>query len=113
MNTNQYNLEERTLQFSKGAIKFIKTLPRTVANMEIRKQLVKSSISMGSNYIEASESANKKDFITRMKTSRKEAKETIYWLKLVDIREGKEEARQSLIEEATELLNLINSTAIN
>ena len=66
---------------------------------------------MGANYIEANESFSKKDFILRTKISRKEVKESRYWLKLVDINsdEGLEKERQSLIKEATELMNIFGS----
>lgn len=88
MNENQkskqgYDLEERTFQFSKSIRLFIKTLPNTPANFEDVKQLVKSSGSIGANYIEANESLSKKDFIMRVKISRKESKESVYWLRLI------------------------------
>lgn len=104
-----YDLEERTLKFSKEVIEFIKILPRTVANREIMKQLIRSSTSVGANYIEANESLGKKDFAMRIKISRKEAKETIYWLKLVELKDGQEHLRQSLINEATELMKIFGS----
>ena len=47
----QYDLEDRTLEFSKMIIKFVKGLPRTIANIEIIKQLVRSSGSVGANYL--------------------------------------------------------------
>ena len=46
------------------------------------KQLIKSSGSVGANYIEANESLGKKDFRMRIKISRKEAKESRYWSRL-------------------------------
>ncbi|MDP2919112.1 MAG: four helix bundle protein, partial [Dehalococcoidia bacterium] len=54
-NKKVYDLDERTLVFAKDVIGFINTLPRTVVNTEIIKQLVRSSASVGANYIEASE----------------------------------------------------------
>ncbi|MBL7117590.1 MAG: four helix bundle protein [Candidatus Syntrophoarchaeum sp.] len=54
-NSKQYDLEERTLKFAKGVIKFVKNLPRTIPNIEVIKQLVRSSGSVGANYIEANE----------------------------------------------------------
>jgi four helix bundle protein len=60
-------------------------LPRTVINDEIGKQLIRAATSVGANYIEANESLSKKDFLTRIKICRKEAKETGYWLKLLEI----------------------------
>jgi len=110
-NTKQYDLEERTLEFARKCRAFIKLLPKTIANIEDSKQLTRSSGSVGANYIEANESFSKKDFILRTKISRKEVKESRYWLKLVDINsdEGLEKERQSLIKEATELMNIFGS----
>ena len=83
-NSKQYDLENRTFQFARRVRKFVKKLPKTIANIEDGKQLVKSSGSIGANYIEANESLSKKDFILRVKICRKEAKESRYWLKLIE-----------------------------
>jgi four helix bundle protein len=53
----------------------VKKLDKTLTNIEDGKQLVRSSGSVGENYIEANESLSKKDFMMRIKISRKEAKE--------------------------------------
>ena len=57
-----YDLEERTFQFAKSVRFFKKRLPRTIANIEDGKKLIKSSGSVGANYIEANESLSKKRF---------------------------------------------------
>jgi len=57
-----YDLEERTFQFAKYVRLFIKTLPKTIENIEDSKQLIRSSGSVGANYREANESLGKKDF---------------------------------------------------
>jgi four helix bundle protein len=62
---------------------FVKTLPKTIANIDDGRQLVRSSGSIGANYREANESLSKKDFLMRIKISRKEAKESAYWLRLI------------------------------
>ena len=51
-----YDLEERTFQLAKAVRLFVKTLPKTIANIEDGKQLIKASGSVGANYIEANES---------------------------------------------------------
>ncbi len=109
-NSKQYDLEEQTLKFAKEVIRFVKGLPRSIANAEIAKQLVRSSSSIGANYIEANESLSKKDFLMRIKISRKESKESIYWLKLVETKD-QEKSRESLIGEATELMKIFGSIA--
>ena len=109
-NAKQHDLEERTLKFAKAVIKFVKSLPRTIANIEIIKQLVRSSGSVGANYIEVNESLSKKDFVMRVKICRKEAKESRYWLKLIEVNgDGAEKQRQLLIQEATELMKIFGA----
>lgn len=46
-------LDKRTLQFAKNVRTFIHKLPKTLTNIEDRKQLTRSSGSIGANYIEA------------------------------------------------------------
>ena len=109
--SKRYDLDERTLRFARDVRAFIKTLPRTVANDEDTRQLVRASGSVGANYIEANDSLSKKDFVMHIKISRKEAKESRYWLRLLDTagRESSEETRGSLIREATELMNIFGA----
>ena len=106
-----YDLEERTFQFAKAVRLFIKTLPKTIANDEDGKQVVRASGSVGANYIEANESLSKKDFVMRIKISRKEAKESAYWLRLIhetnDLTNADEAIR--LIQEAIELKKMFSS----
>ena len=106
-----YDLDERTLRFARDVRAFIKTLPRTVANDEDTRQLVRASGSVGANYIEANDSLSKKDFVMHIKISRKEAKESRYWLRLLDTagRESLEETRGLLVREATELMNIFGA----
>ncbi len=81
---NQYDLEERACQCAKRARAFVKRLPRTTCNIEEVKQLVPSSGSIGANYIEANEALGKKDFLFHIRSSRKESKESRYWLRPID-----------------------------
>jgi four helix bundle protein len=110
-NPKQYDLEERTLEFAKKVRAFVKKLPKSITNTEDIRQLVKASGSVGANYIEANESLSKKDFIMRIKISRKESKESRSWLKLVDTHDNRklEKDRNSLINEATELMNIFGA----
>jgi four helix bundle protein len=105
------DLEERTYEFARRVREFVRTLPRTVSNYEDVKQLVRASGSVGANYIEANESLSKKDLVMRLKIARKEAKETRYWLRLVDTGERPETARprDDLIQESTELVRILST----
>jgi four helix bundle protein len=106
-----YDLEERTFQFAKAVRLFVKTLPKTIANIEDGKQLIKASGSVGANYIEANESLGKKDFLLRIKISRKKAKESAYWLRVIHETNNLENADdvQGLIQEANELKKIFSS----
>jgi four helix bundle protein len=106
-----YDLEERTFQFAKDVRLFVKTLPKTIANIEDGKQLIKASGSVGGNYIEANESLGKKDFLMRIRISRKEAKESAYWLRLINDTNALKNADEvlRLIQEANELKKIFSS----
>ena len=109
-----FDLEDRTLKFAKNVRVFVKNIPQNVSNFEDAKQLVRSSGSVGANYIEANEALSKKDFIMRIKISRKEAKESRYWLNLIDLN-GKQDLikkQDSLIQEAKELMNIFGAILI-
>ena len=106
-----FDLDRRTFDFARAVREFVKTLPKTGSNIEDSKQLVRSSGSVGANYLEANEALSKRDFFMRMKISRKEAKETSYWLRLLDGSENPtvETRRNQLLAETTELLKIFSA----
>jgi four helix bundle protein len=99
------DLEERTALFAEQTRAFVRTLPRTISNIEDVKQLVRSSGSVAANCIEADEALGNQDRLMRFRISRKEAKESQLWLRLVST--GNDEAvdarRKALWQEAYEL----------
>ena len=106
-----YNLEERTLEFAIRTRTFIKQLKSTNSNFLDGKQVIRSSGSIGANYIEVNENLGKKDFIHRLKIARKEAKETTYWLRIIQ-RVNKMEDNQilnTLIQESIELRRILSA----
>jgi len=109
--TPRYDLEDRTFDFAEKVRAFVKQLQKTVANMEDIRQVVRSSGSVGANYIEANESLSKKDFLMRVKICRKEAKESRYWLRLIDTGEDLvvNKLRDDLVQEATELTSIFGA----
>ena len=109
-NNKQYDLEERTLRFAADVRVFIKRLPKTIANIEDSKQVVRSSGSVGANYIEANEALSKKDFVMRIKISRKEAKESKFWLSLSDTGDNTLNIEKAvLLKEADELMKIFSA----
>jgi len=109
-NSKRFDLEERTFQFARRTRAFVKTLAKTIGNVEDARQVIRSSGSVGANYIEANEALSKKDFLLHIKICRKEAKESRYWLRLIevlDVSTGGE--RESLVQEAQELMNIFGA----
>src|SRR5438876_84143 len=110
LNKPKYDLEERTAAFARAVRTFINKLPKSTAFIEDGKQLVRSSGSVGANYIEANESLSKKDFVMRAKICRKEAKESRYWLQMFEgLPIGLTGERDKLVQESTELLRMFSA----
>lgn len=105
-----FDLEERTLNFSKDLLQFCSKLQKNPINNPIIDQVVRSGTSVGANYREANDAIGKKDFIMRIKIARKEAKETIYWLDLLLASNNlhKEEIER-LLKESIELKNILSA----
>ena len=110
-NSKHYDLEDRTARFARNVRILVKRIRKTIGNVEDGKQVVRSSGSVGANYIEANESLSKKDFAMRIKICRKEAKESRYWLNLLDLDDtsGLDSERSRLVQEATELMNIFGA----
>jgi len=109
----RHDLEERTFQFAPEVRRFVKLLPRTVSNLEDVKQLIRASGSVGANYIEANEALGKKNFLLQVKIARKEAKESRFFLRLLDTGGTTGSDRDRLIQEATELMNIMGAILRN
>jgi four helix bundle protein len=103
-----YDLEQRTLDFNKNVIIFCKTLKQDTISRPIISQVVRSSGSIGANYIEANESLGKNDFRHHLQIARKEAKETIYWLDSLRVLTNSEEIN-GLVGECTQLKKILSA----
>lgn len=106
-----YDLQERTFLFAKEVRKFCRDVPKKFVLIEDLKQLLRSSGSVGANYIEADEALSPKDRLVRLKICRKEAKESIYWLRLIEesLLPEDQSMRMLLQKEATELKLIIHT----
>jgi len=91
------DLEERTALFGEAIVRFVKTIPTGPATNRLIDQLVGAGTSVGANYAEAQDAVSRKDFRNRVGTSRKESKETMFFLRMVAV------ADESLAPEARRL----------
>jgi len=108
-NPKRYDLEDRTFAFAKACRAFIKKLPKTIGNIEDARQAIRASGSVGANYIEANEALSEKDFICRIKICRKEAKESRYWVRLLEVPAALDPERDATVQEAQELMNIFGA----
>ena len=111
MAENPKDLEERTAEFAEAVRAFVRHLPRTIANIEDVKQLVRASGSVPANCIEANEALGNKDRVMRFRISRKEAKECQLWLRLINVGDEPQvdAGRKRLRQEAHELKLIFTS----
>ncbi len=79
----QYDLEERTKQFSKDIIELLSKAKKDIVNKGLISQLIRSATSVGANYNEANAASSKRDFRNKIFLCRKEIQEAKYWIELL------------------------------
>ena len=102
-------IKEKTYKF---ALNILKIYQQMIKQNEfiLSKQLVRSGTSIGANTEEATAAQSRKDFISKMSISSKEARETNYWLRLLrdsQLCEGIDYT--DLIEESEEIIAILTS----
>lgn len=108
------DIHERIYKFALGVLKLVKVVPKTTENLVLIKQLVRSATSIGANALEADGSESKKEFIHRFSISKKEAKESLYWLSLISDSVGEMKGSfEPLINENKEIILIISKIIIN
>jgi len=103
LNRKKVDIVERTYKFALRIVKLVRILPKETTGFEIGKQLIRSGTSIAANVEEAQGAFSKKDFIYKMQTSFKEARETNLWLRLI--------ADSKLIGQSDELESLIQESS--
>lgn len=107
-NVKKFNLEARTSDFSKRIINLVQVLPKNQVNYHFCNQVLRSGSSVGANYREANETETKKDFKFRIRISKKESKETAYWLDLLlESNPGFKHRIEPLYHESLELMKIL------
>ncbi len=114
MNTHSYDIHERIFNFILDVIKFLNKVPKTPSNLIFIGQCTRSVTSMGANDQEADGALTTKDFLHGFTIVRKEAKETVFWLRLI----GKtnptlENEVLKLIKEGSEIIAIVSSIIIS
>lgn len=108
------DIQQRTFEFAKRIVKLVDVLPRTLAATEIGRQMLRSGTSVGANVQEADAAESRSDFIHKLSIALKEARETRYWLALIDSTVLSHNSEvQTLIQESTELTKILFTIIAN
>lgn len=108
----RYDIHDRIFEFIVRVIEFTKFLPKTSQNLVITNQLMRSVTSIGANDQEADGASTRKDFTHCYTIVRKEAKETIFWLKLIERTNNlitTEDKVSLLIKEGNEIVAIVST----
>lgn len=103
------DIQERTFQFAVRVVRLVDRLPRTIAGMEVGRQLVRAATSVGANVEEADAAESKRDFVHKMKIAHKEAREARYWLEIVQAALLDDDEVRDLIRESNELIHILQA----
>lgn len=102
-------IAKRSYKFGLDIIIMTKLLPRTYENIVILKQIIRSATSIGANIEEALGAGSKKEFTHCMNISKKEARETYYWLRLLrDVNSNSlHQNLSTLLQENDEIIKIL------
>lgn len=113
MSEKIYDLSKRLLLFSRNILVLCKNFPKSSECIDIKRQLIRSATSIGANFEEADGAFSRRDFINKVCISRKEAKETRYWLLLVSGNFVNEALVVHYIAESEELIKILSAIIRN
>ena len=108
----KFDLEQRTEEFADKIIEFAKKMPNIPLYFRIISQLIGAGTSIGANYCEATEAESNDDFIHKISISKKEAKETKFWLKRIIYAETRFKSEAEILWKEANELHLIFSKIV-
>ena len=105
---NRVNVvRNKSFDFALRIVDLYKYLRYEKKEYVLSKQLLRSGTSIGANIEEAQAAQSKKDFISKMSIASKEARETLYWLKL--LKYGGYLTKDEILADSNELIRLLTS----
>lgn len=111
MSNKQEEFENRIIKLHRKIVSLTKKLPKNQQNINYLQQVIRSSSSIGANYIEATCATSKKDFANKIGISKKESRETLYWLKLIFLENEKLKDKISKIaKETKEIVKILSKS---
>lgn len=100
----------RIIDFSVSVMKVCKTLRKDPALWSLCDQIIRSATSIGANINEAQGSATRKDFANYFQIALKSARETRYWIQVIERYDYKIKELSYLREENESLINILQAS---
>jgi four helix bundle protein len=106
---SEIKIDERTFQFALLVVDIYRFLTNNKKEYVLSKQLLRSGTSIGANVQEAQAAQSRKDFVFKMSIASKEARETKYWIRLLDSSGYLDEFKQKdhLIPQINSIINIL------
>ena len=101
------DIQERTFKFAVRTIRLVNRLPRSIAGIEVGRQVVRSATAVGANVEEADAAESKRDFVHKMSIAHEEARETRYWLRILQASLTNDDNIHALVQESDELVRIL------
>ena len=109
MENKSAKVRDRAYAFSLDIIQLYQNIKKR-NEFVLSKQLLRSGTSIGANIEEASAAQSRKDFVAKMSVASKEARETLYWLRLLrDSNICTEKELAGTIEESKQIIKMLTA----
>ena len=112
---NPRDIRDRTYQYSLRAIRLFQSLQEGTdrAGWELSRQYLRSATSIGANIEEAQSGESRADFLHKYGIAQKEARETLYWLRLMaDSNIVPQKRLSPLLKETGEIISVITAIIV-
>ncbi|MHC4605533.1 MAG: four helix bundle protein [Planctomycetota bacterium] len=104
-----FDLRDRTLEFGARILKISAGLPESTEARIVRRQLTEAATSIGANVEEADGAATKADKKKNLTAARREARQTGYWLRIIERTWPQRVDVQRDSSECSELINILST----
>ena len=107
-------IQQKSFAFAIRIVNAYKYLQSEKKEYVLSKQLIRSGTSIGANVEEAIGGQSKKDFIAKISIAYKEARETKYWLRLLEATNSLDEREaKELLNDTEELCKILSSILVS
>lgn len=107
-----FNIAERAFEFGIAILDLSEKIPPSRIGNRIADQIIRSGTSIGANLEEATAGSSRADFINKVFIALKEARETHYWLRVVERKKLASQALYApLLKESEEIKKILGSIA--